>query len=220
MKLICEVQEDIQCLSEEKDGKKYMYIEGVYMQSDTANKNMRTYPTKVMDKEVTRYIKEVVSKNSAVGELSHPKSANINLDRVSHKIESLKIEGKNIMGRAKLLETPMGKIAKGLAEDGVRLGVSSRGLGTLKPLDGGLMEVGSDFKLITVDIVHDPSAPDAWVNAVMEGVDWVWDETTADWKKIELAERAKNASKKMSTRQIEENKKRLFENYLAYLMSQ
>lgn len=220
MKLICEVQEDIQCLTEEKDGKKHMYIEGVYMQSDLANKNKRFYPSKVMDKEVGRYIKEVVAKNSAVGELSHPKSANINLERVSHKIESLKIEGKNVMGKAKILETPMGKIARGLAEDGVRLGVSSRGLGTLKPLKEGLMEVGADFKLVTVDIVHDPSAPDAWVNAVMENVEWVWDETSGNWKQLELAEEAKKIIKKLSPRQLEENKKRLFENYLSYLMSQ
>ena len=217
MKLLCEVRDDIECITEVDGDKKNLILSGVFMQSDIANKNKRMYPSKVMENEVNRYIKEVINKNNAVGELSHPKSANINLERVSHKIQELKMEGKNVVGKAKILETPMGNIARGLVDGGVRLGVSSRGLGSLKPVKDGLMEVGNDFKLVTVDIVSDPSAPDAWVNAVMEGVDWVWDEKTNEWKQLELAMESKKTIKKLSSRQLEECKYRLFENYLTSL---
>ena len=219
MKLICEVQEDIRYLSEEKDGKKSTYIEGIFMQSDLANKNKRVYPTATMMKEVTRYMKDVIQNNNAVGELSHPNSANINLERVSHKIQDLKMEGTNVHGKAKILDTPMGRIAQGLIKDDVRLGVSSRGLGSLRPLKEGLMEVGPDFKLVTVDIVADPSAPEAWVSAVMENSEWLWDEATASWRQLELAEQAKTIIKKMPLSELREKQERLFENFLSLLAS-
>ncbi len=219
MKLICEVQEDIRYLSEEKDGKKSTFIEGIFMQSDLANKNKRVYPTATMMKEVTRYMKDVIQNNNAVGELSHPNSANINLERVSHKIQDLKMEGTNVHGKAKILDTPMGRIAQGLIKDDVRLGVSSRGLGSLRPLKEGLMEVGPDFKLVTVDIVADPSAPEAWVSAVMENSEWLWDESTASWKQLELVEQAKKIIKKMPLSELRESQERLFENFLTLLAS-
>jgi len=218
MKLLCEVRDDIECIQEDKgEGKKSFYLEGVFMQSDIANKNKRMYPSKIMEKEVNRYINDVISKNQAVGELSHPNTANINLERVSHKIEELRMDGSNVIGKAKLLETPLGKTARGLVEGGVRLGVSSRGLGSLKQVKDGLMEVGPDFKLVTVDIVSDPSAPDAWVNAVMEGAEWVWDERTGEWKAMEVLENTKKSMKKMTITELNQAKYRLFENYLAHL---
>src|SRR6185369_3211200 len=174
-RLLIECCDDVQYLTEGSDDKKNLYISGVFMQSGLANKNKRVYPTGIMEKEVNRYIKDVIQNNNAVGELTHPSTPSINLERVSHKITELKMDGANVVGKALVLETPMGDIARGLIKGGVRLGVSSRGVGSLKPANNGLMEVGPDYRLVTVDIVSDPSAPDAWVQAVCEGAEWVFE---------------------------------------------
>jgi hypothetical protein len=176
MKLIREVFEQTSYVVEEKLGKgKTYYIEGVYLQSELKNRNGRMYPEKTMDREVNRYIKEYVEKNRAYGELGHPDTPTINLDRVSHMITSLKKEGTNWVGRAKILETPMGMIARGLLDGGANLGVSSRALGSLKANNEGVQIVQDDFLLSTAaDIVADPSAPDAFVRGIMENVEWVY----------------------------------------------
>ena len=211
MKLIREEIHDIEVLTENIDGKKNMFLEGIFMQS-VPNKNGRVYPMETLVNEVNRYIKEKVSTKRSYGELGHPKGPQINLDRISHIVESLKPDGKNIIGKAKLTETPMGNIAKGIIESGGQLGMSSRGLGSLKKLDDGLLEVQDDFKLITAaDIVADPSAPDAFVNGIMENVEWVF--KNGEWV-AEAAEPIQKALKKMSRRQIEESKIRVFEHFL------
>ena len=175
MKLITENIEEIQVLTEEKDGKKTHYIEGIFLQGDLTNRNGRNYPVNILEREVTKYNENFVGTGRALGELGHPDGPTINLDSVSHKILSLKREGNNFIGKAKLLETPMGKIAKNLLDEGVKLGVSSRGLGSLTVKDG-VNYVGEDFMLATAaDIVADPSAPDAFVEGIMEGKEWVWE---------------------------------------------
>jgi hypothetical protein len=174
MKLITENIEDIQILTEEKDGKEHLYIEGVFLQSEIKNRNGRIYPFSVLEKEVGRYNEEYVSKGRALGELGHPDGPTVNLDRVSHRITSLKAEGKNFMGKARILDTPMGNIAKSLLGEGVKLGVSSRGMGSIDRQESASY-VMDDFMLATAaDIVADPSAPDAFVNGIMEGKEWVW----------------------------------------------
>lgn len=175
MKLITENIEEINVLTEEKDGKKTHYIEGIFLQGDITNRNGRNYPVNILEREVNKYNESFVGTGRALGELGHPDGPTINLDRVSHKILSLKREGNNFIGKAKLLETPMGKIAKNLLDEGVKLGVSSRGLGSLTVKDG-VNYVGEDFMLATAaDIVADPSAPDAFVEGIMEGKEWVWE---------------------------------------------
>ena len=175
MKLITENIEDIQVLTEESEGKKNYYIEGIFLQGDLTNRNGRNYPVNILEREVTKYNENFVGTGRALGELGHPDGPTINLDRVSHKILSLKREGNNFIGKAKLLETPMGKIAKSLLDDGVKLGVSSRGLGSMTEKNG-VNYVGEDFMLATAaDIVADPSAPDAFVDGIMEGKEWVWE---------------------------------------------
>jgi hypothetical protein len=175
MKLITENIEEINVLTEEKDGKKTHYIEGIFLQGDITNRNGRNYPVNILEREVNKYNESFVGTGRALGELGHPDGPTINLDRVSHKILSLKREGNNFIGKAKLLETPMGKIAKNLLDEGVKLGVSSRGLGSLNTKDG-VNYVGEDFMLATAaDIVADPSAPDAFVEGIMEGKEWVWE---------------------------------------------
>ena len=175
MKLIAEFNEsNIQCLVEKKEnGEKSYVIEGVFAQAEQKNRNGRIYPKKTMEKAVNKYVEEQVSKNRAVGELNHPEGPTVNLDKVSHLITDLHFEGNDVIGKASILDTPMGKIVKGLLEGGVNLGVSTRGMGSLEQR-GGSMYVGDDFVLSTVDIVQDPSAPNAFVNGIMEGVDWVW----------------------------------------------
>jgi len=174
MKLIVEHIEDIELLTEEKDGKEYTYIQGVFLQGDIKNRNGRVYPMPVLQREVTNYNENFVQKSRALGELGHPDGPTINLDRVSHKIVELYQDGSNYVGKAKLLETPMGSIAKNLLREGVQLGVSSRGVGSLES-KGGSNYVRDDFMLTTAaDIVADPSAPDAFVNGIMEGKEWVW----------------------------------------------
>ena len=175
MRLIAEEITQVEFLSEEKEGKKNHFIEGVFLQAELQNKNGRKYPVKTLEREVAKYDEHHIKKGRALGELGHPDGPSINLDRVSHKIESLRQEGNNFIGRAKILETPMGNIAKNLINEGVRLGVSSRGMGSLKK-EEGCNVVCDDFMLANAaDIVADPSAPDAFVDGIMEGKEWVWD---------------------------------------------
>ena len=175
MKLIAEYTDhNIECLVEKKeDGTKKYAIEGVFMQSESKNRNGRIYPKKIMENAVAKYVDTQVSKNRAVGELNHPEGPTVNLDKVSHLITDLRWEGNDVVGKASILDTPMGQIVKGLLEGGVNLGVSTRGMGSLEQR-AGAMYVGEDFTLSTVDIVQDPSAPNAFVNGIMEGVEWVW----------------------------------------------
>ena len=176
MKLITEEISSVKFITEGKGAKKKMYIEGVFLQGNLKNRNGRMYPVDTLAKEVGRYSESFINKGRALGELGHPDGPTVNLDRVSHKITSLRQEGNNFVGKAQLLETPMGKIAKSLINEGVTLGVSSRGIGTLKEDRDGLKVVGEDFQLATAaDIVADPSAPDAFVNGIMEGKEWVWE---------------------------------------------
>ena len=172
MKLITEQNNDIEVLTEDKDGKKATYIKGIFLQTEITNRNGRMYRFDTLNREVSKYNEEFIQRGRALGELGHPEGPTVNLDRVSHKIVELYPEGKNFIGKAKLLETPMGKIAKNLLEEGVQLGVSSRGLGSLKK-EGSLQVVADDFILSTAaDIVADPSAPDAFVEGIMEGKEW------------------------------------------------
>ncbi len=175
MKLIREEIETVEVLTEESNGKKHFYIQGPFLQGDIKNRNGRIYESSILSKEVKRYNENFIDKNRAMGELGHPDGPTVNLDRVSHKITSLKQEGSNFIGKAKILETPMGRIAGALLNDGVTLGVSSRGMGSLVSRNG-TNYVGEDFHLATAaDIVADPSAPDAFVQGIMEGKEWVWD---------------------------------------------
>jgi len=172
MRLITEQNNDIEVLTEDKDGKKATYIKGIFLQTEITNRNGRMYRFDTLNREVSKYNEEFIQRGRALGELGHPEGPTVNLDRVSHKIVELYPEGKNFIGKAKLLETPMGKIAKNLLEEGVQLGVSSRGLGSLKK-EGSLQVVADDFILSTAaDIVADPSAPDAFVEGIMEGKEW------------------------------------------------
>ena len=176
MKLIREEIESVEFLVEQKNGKKSMYIEGVFLQGNIKNRNGRMYPMETLRKEVSRYNENHVAAGRALGELGHPDGPTVNLDRVSHKIVSLRESGDNFIGKAKILNTPMGKIASSLIEEGVKLGVSSRGIGSLKMTREGVNVVSDDFMLATAaDIVADPSAPDAFVEGIMEGKEWVWD---------------------------------------------
>lgn len=214
MKLITELNEDVRVIQEEKEGKKNLYIEGIFLQGDIKNRNGRMYRTPVLEKEVGRYIKEFVEKNRAYGELGHPSGPGINLDRVSHIITELKRDGSNFIGKARITETPMGKIVEGILNSGGQLGVSSRGMGSLKEVNG-VNEVQDDFYLATAaDIVADPSAPDAYVNGIMEGKEWVWDNGIIKEKTIEAH---KQVVKKASRKQLEEAKLRVFKNFLSNL---
>ena len=190
MKLITEFTDNntLNCLVEKKEnGEKNYVIEGVFAQTDTKNRNGRVYPKMIMEKAVAKYDKEQISKNRAVGELNHPEGPTVNLDKVSHLIKELKFEGKDVVGKAQILDTPMGKIVKGLLDGGVQLGVSTRGMGSLEQRNGAMV-VKDDFILSTVDIVQDPSAPEAFVNGIMEGVDWVWDNGILKAQEIEKME--------------------------------
>jgi hypothetical protein len=177
MKLISEEATNVEFLTEvSKGGNKNYFIEGVFMQADTKNRNGRVYPKEILQKEAKRYSEEFIDKKRAFGELGHPDGPTVNLERVSHMIEELQEVDQNFMGRAKILDTPYGKIVKNLIDEGARLGVSSRGMGSLKPMKDGIQEVQSDFYLATAaDIVADPSAPDAFVAGIMEGKEWIWD---------------------------------------------
>jgi len=213
MKLITEQIEDVKILTEEKDGKKLLYIEGVFLQSELTNRNGRRYPFDVLNREVERYNEEYVKTKRALGELGHPDGPTINLDRVSHRITSLRAEGHNFMGKAQILDTPMGKIAKSLLGEGVQLGVSSRGMGSIEKQEG-VSVVRDDFMLTTAaDIVADPSAPDAFVNGIMEGKEWVWDNGILKEAKVDKYRRYIDASR----RDLEERTLRVFEDFLGKL---
>jgi hypothetical protein len=217
MKLIRELTEDFSYLTEADDsGKKKLYIEGIFLQADLKNKNGRVYPLSVMEQEVNRYIKEKVEGKSAFGELGHPAGPTINPDRISHRIVSLTREGSNYVGKAQISSTPLGDIARGLIEDGGRLGVSSRGMGSLRERNG-VMEVQGDFRLATAgDIVIDPSAPDAFVNGIMENVEWIYDEKNG-WKALEIAEQIKEEVHKNYKKLDEGQVLRMFSHFIKNL---
>ena len=216
MKLITEEISSVKFIVEGKGAKKKMYIEGVFLQGDIKNRNGRMYPVNTLTKEVSRYNESFVQKGRALGELGHPDGPTVNLDRVSHKIISLKQEGKNFIGKAQLLETPMGKIAKSLIAEGVTLGVSSRGVGSLKEDHTGCKVVGEDFMLATAaDIVADPSAPDAFVSGIMEGKEWVWE---GGILREQLAEKTKKSINTLvDQNRLEEHKLNLFNDFLSNL---
>lgn len=214
MKLITESIEDIQILEEETNGKKNLYIEGVFLQADIKNRNGRIYPFSVLEREVSRYNEEHISPGRALGELGHPDGPTVNLDRVSHKIVSLKSEGSNFIGKAQILSTPMGNIAKSLLGEGVKLGVSSRGMGSLEERDGANY-VRDDFMLATAaDIVADPSAPDAFVNGIMEGKEWVWENGIL--REAHIAKYKKYISES-TRRNLEERSLKVFKDFLSSL---
>ena len=217
MKLICEFREtDLECLVEKKeDGSKKYVIEGVFVQTEKKNRNGRIYPRPIMESAVGKYVDEQVSKNRAVGELNHPEGPTVNLDKVSHRITDLKWEGNDVIGKAQILDTPMGQIVKGLLEGGVQLGVSTRGMGSLEQRNGA-MYVKDDFILSTVDIVQDPSAPDAFVNGVMEGVEWVWNNGVIEPQVIEKMETEIKTAPKAFRPEVQI---REFKNFLSLLKS-
>jgi hypothetical protein len=225
--LIKEIVEEVQYISEDildeegnAKGKNY-FIEGIIMQGDVKNRNGRIYPKATLMKEMNRYNKNYVEAKRAYGELGHPQGPTINLDRVSHMFTELREEGSNVVGRAKIMDTPMGKIVKNLIDEGANLGISSRGMGSLKKNSQGIMEVQNDFMLATAgDIVADPSAPDAFVKGVMEGVDWVYDVASSSWTVAntfdEIEEEIKEVAK-VSRKQLEEQAAILFEKFIKSL---
>jgi hypothetical protein len=217
MKLISEFKEnDLECIVEKKEnGEKNYVIEGIFIQTESKNRNGRIYPKPIMEKAVNAYVETQVSKKRAVGELNHPEGPTVNLDKVSHLITDLRFEGNDVVGKAQILDTPMGKIVKGLLDGGVQLGVSTRGMGSLEQRNGA-MYVKDDFILSTVDIVQDPSAPDAFVNGIMEGVDWVWNNGILEPQIIEDMEtEIKTAPKAFQSEvQIRE-----FKNFLSLIKS-
>ena len=214
MKLITETIEDVQILTEEKNGKKDYKIKGVFMQADIKNRNGRIYPVETLAKEVRRYTKEFIEKKRAFGELGHPDGPTVNLERVSHMITSLKPEGKNFIGEAKVMDTPYGKIVKNLIDEGAVLGVSSRGMGSIQQ-QGGRNLVGKDFYLATAaDIVADPSAPDAFVEGIMEGKEWVGDNCVL---KSVTVEQYKSEIEKAKRQELAEKKSKIFADFMSKL---
>jgi hypothetical protein len=215
MKLIAEEIESVEILTEEKNGKKSLYITGPFLQAEVVNRNKRFYPLETMVNEVNRYNSSFTDKGRALGELGHPDGPSINLDRVSHKIVSLTQEGNNFIGKAQILSTPMGKIAESLLSEGVKLGVSSRGMGSIKNVDG-VNHVGEDFMLATAaDIVADPSAPDAFVDGIMEGKEWVWEGNVL--REMKCNEVKKSINNLVDQEILEANKLRLFADFLSNL---
>ena len=217
MKLISEFKEDnLQCIVEKKEnGDKNYVIEGIFIQTESKNRNGRIYPKPIMEAAVDKYVQEQVSKKRAVGELNHPEGPTVNLDKVSHLITDLKFEGNDVVGKAQILDTPMGKIVKGLLDGGVQLGVSTRGMGSLEQKNGA-MYVKDDFILNTVDIVQDPSAPDAFVNGIMEGVDWVWNNGILEPQIIEDIETEIKTAPKAFRPEVQI---REFKNFLSLIKS-
>lgn len=215
MKLITEINEQVSLINESTEsGEKQFFIEGIYLQSNLKNRNGRMYPESVMDREVGRYITEYIDKKRAYGELGHPQGPTINLERVSHMIQSLRKEGTDYVGKAKIMDTPYGNIVKNLMLEGACLGVSSRGMGSLKEKNG-VMEVQDDFYLATAaDIVADPSAPDAFVRGIMENKEWVWDNGIL--KERQVAE-YKETIVKSSKKDLEENMLKVFKNFISKL---
>ena len=216
MKLITEEIESVDFIVEERNGKKSLYIEGVFLQGNIKNRNGRMYPMETLRREVQRYSENHVVAGRALGELGHPDGPTVNLDRVSHKIVSLKESGSNFIGKAKILGTPMGKIASSLIGEGVKLGVSSRGIGSLKMTKEGVNIVGDDFMLATAaDIVADPSAPDAFVEGIMEGKDWVWDGGIL--RERSAAKTYKTINTLTDQKRLDEQKLNLFNDFLSNL---
>ena len=215
MKLISEhIEQDLgYTITEGKSGEKNVFIEGVFMQANKKNRNNRIYEKTILQDAVSKYVQEQVSTGRAVGELNHPDGPTINLDKVSHRITELNWEGNDVVGKALILDTPMGKIVKGLVEGGVKLGVSSRGMGTVEMKDG-VSRVNDDFTLSTIDIVQDPSAPGAFVNGIMEGVDWVWDNGILTARQIEKYE---TEIKEASTADLAKAQTRVFQDFLSKL---
>lgn len=215
MKLITEYTEtNVECLVEKKaDGSKSYVIEGIFAQSEGKNRNGRIYPKNVMEGAVNKYYTDQVKTKRAVGELNHPDGPTVNLDKVSHLITDLRIEGNDVMGKARILDTPMGQIVKGLLEGGVQLGVSTRGMGSLENRNG-VMYVKEDFMLNTIDIVQDPSAPQAFVNGIMEGVEWVWNNGIIEAQEIE---RIETEIKKTPRADLYEAQVREFKNFLSLM---
>lgn len=212
MKLFTELTEEVKYIVEDRNGKKNYFIEGIFLQGNLKNRNNRMYSTNLLDKEVGRYSNEYVKENRAFGELGHPSGPTINLERVSHMIKSLTKEGNNFIGKAKIMDTPYGNIVKNLMDEGAKLGVSSRGMGSLQLNKEGIQEVQDDFFLATAaDIVADPSAPDAFVRGIMEGVDWIWSNGILKASKIE---EMKTSIKKAPSRKLEEVKLNVFKNFL------
>ena len=218
MKLITEyVENNLEVIAEQKkNGEKNYFIEGVFMQSNKKNRNGRVYEKATLENAVEKYVTEQVKTGRAVGELNHPEGPTVNLDKVSHKIEDLHWQGSDVIGKASILKTPMGKIVEGLLEGGVKLGVSSRGMGSLVSKNGA-QYVGDDFMLSTIDIVQDPSAPSAFVNGVMEGVEWVWDSGVLKPQDIELIETEIKSTK---SKHLPEVEIRAFKNFLSKINSQ
>ena len=211
MKLITEMNQDVKFLVEKKeDGSKSVYIEGIFMQAEKPNRNGRIYGKGIMEREVARY-QDLINEKRSLGELGHPPNPQINLNQVSHLITGLRFEGNDIYGKAKILDTPMGKIAKNFIEEGVSLGVSSRGLGSVRLNKEGVNEVQDDFHLATVDIVADPSAPDAFVQGIMESADWILENGV--WKAVQL-EQAQNTIRKASKADLNKVKLEIFEQFL------
>ena len=211
MKLITDMNQNVKFLTEKKeDGTKSVYIEGIFMQAEKPNRNGRMYGRGIMEREVQKY-QELINEKRSLGELGHPPNPSINLNQVSHMITGLKFEGNDIHGKAKILDTPMGKIAKNFIEEGVRLGVSSRGLGSVKLNKEGVNEVQDDFHLATVDIVADPSAPDAFVQGIMESADWILENGV--WKAVQI-EQAQDTIRKASKADLNKVKLQVFEQFL------
>lgn len=223
MKLITEVTENCEVITEanEETGKKSYFIEGIFMQGDIQNRNGRIYPSLVLEKEMSRYIKEFVEPKRALGELGHPDGPTINGDRVSHLITEMKRDGNNFYGKAKILGTPMGEIVKTFIDEGIKIGVSTRGLGSVKQLRNGVMEVQNDFHLSTVDIVTDPSAPNAFVNGIMENVEYYYDITSGNWVAQEVVQKIEQEAHKSYnriTKKIDEAvAARMFETFVRSL---
>ena len=216
MKLIREEIEAVEVITESRGGKKTLYIKGPFLQTETVNRNQRVYRLPVMQKEVARYTEAYIKKGRALGELGHPEGPTVNLDRVSHKIVSLEQKGNNFIGKAQILSTPMGKIAESLLKEGVTLGVSSRGIGSIAQNKEGFMEVGDVFMLATAaDIVADPSAPDAFVQGIMEGKEWVWDGGVLREKFAEKTRRTINTL--VDQKRLEEHKLGLFNDFVKSL---
>jgi hypothetical protein len=214
MLLITEQRDDIKCLTEAtEDGKKNYFIEGIFMQSEKVNRNGRMYERKILFNEADRYNKEYVQKSRAMGELGHPDGPSLNLERVCHNIVEMSFDGDNVMGKAKILDTPYGKIVKSLIDDGVKLGVSTRGMGTLEEKNGVKM-VKEDFMLTAVDVVADPSAPDAFVNGIMEGKEWVWNNGMLKEREIETY---RKTITKAERKNLEEQKLNVFRDVLSKL---
>ena len=213
MKLIREEIETVEFVTEERNGKKSLYIEGVFLQGNIKNRNGRMYPIDTLRREVGRYNESNIVTGRALGELGHPEGPTVNLDRVSHKIVSLKESGSNFIGKAKILNTPMGQIASSLIGEGVKLGVSSRGIGSLKPTKEGFNVVGDDFMLATAaDIVADPSAPDAFVEGIMEGKEWIWEGSILRERKAE--EIKSKIDTLAGQKRLEEHKLGLFNEFI------